>query len=133
MIARPFRVRSGAVGALLILAACGGTSTLRQGASIDEVATPPRLINGDEVQAAISAEYPPRLREAGIGGVVRLSLLVGRDGVPTDSRLLQSSGNADLDRAARRVAVVLRFSPAVDRDGRPVEVWASFPIVFDGS
>ena len=133
MTPRPFCLRSTALCALLILAACGGGSPLRQGASIDDVATPPRLTNGDEVQAAIAAEYPEQLRNAGIGGVVRLSLLVGPDGVPTDSRLLQSSGNADLDRAARRVAGVLRFSPALNRDGNPVAVWASFPIVFEGT
>ncbi|MGD2045239.1 MAG: energy transducer TonB [Gemmatimonadota bacterium] len=133
MIARPFHLRSSALCALLVLAACGGGSTLRQGASIDDVASPPRLINGDEVEAAIEAAYPPQLRDAGIGGVVRLSLLVGRDGVPIDSRLLRTSGSADLDRAARRVIPVLRFSPALNRGGEPLEVWASFPIVFGGS
>lgn len=133
MITRRYCPHPSAVAVLLILAACGGGSTLRQGASIDDVAAPPRLINGSEVQAAIAAEYPPQLRDAGIGGVVRLSLRVGPDGIPAESRLLQSSGNADLDRAARRVAGVLRFSPAVNRDGQPVEVWASFPIVFEGT
>lgn len=128
-------MRLACLGALTVVAlsACGGGSSLRQGASVDDVAAAPRLLNGDEVTAAIDAEYPDQLRDAGIGGVVRLSLLVGRDGVPTDMRLLQTSGNAELDRAATRVARVLRFEPARSRNGDALQVWASFPIVFDGS
>jgi protein TonB len=120
------------LSACLLLVACGGGSSLRSGASADDVATPPRLTNGDEVTAAIAAEYPAQLRDVGIGGIVRLSLLVGRDGVPTDMRVLQGSGNAELDRAATRVARFLRFDPARNHDGNPIQVWASFPIVFEG-
>ena len=117
--------------AIVTLLACGSSSALRSGASVDDVAFPPRLVNGEEVEAAIASEYPAQLRTAGIGGVVRLSLLVGRDGVPVDLRMLQSSGNADLDQAARWVARVLRFEPARASNGSPLQVWASFPIVFD--
>lgn len=120
-----------ALCALLALVGCGGGSSLRSGASADDVATAPRLANGEEVQAAIAAEYPAELSSVGIGGVVRLSLLVGRDGAPVDYRVLQGSGNAALDRAATRVMRVIRFRPATDFDGRPVQVWASFPIVFE--
>lgn len=120
-----------AVGLLLaaLLAGCGGRS-LRSGASADDVATPPRLINGDAVVAAIASEYPPDLQAQGVGGVVRLRLLVDTDGVPVEVAILDSSGNAELDRAARRVASVLRFDPATDEDGKPLRVWASFPIAF---
>jgi TonB family protein len=65
-----------------------------------------------------------------VEGVVRLRLFVGQDGVPTEVRLLESSGYPELDRAAQRVAGVLRFDPATDHEGRPLRVWASFPIVF---
>jgi TonB family protein len=112
--------------------ACGGSRGLRAGASVDDVAVSPRLANGEEVQAAIEAEYPPELRAAGVQGVVRLSLLVSEDGVPVDYRVLQGSGFPALDRAAGRVARVLRFEPARDSDGDPLQVWASFPIVFSG-
>lgn len=115
--------------ALIGLAACAGGS-LRRGASVDDVAAPPRLANGEEVQAAIAAEYPPELRNAGVGGVVRLRLLVGRDGVPVEFRLLDGSGFPVLDQAAGRVARVLRFEPARNSDGDPLQVWAAFPIVF---
>ena len=113
----------------LLLTACGGSS-LRSGASVDDVATAPRLLNGDVVTQTIEQEYPPELRTQGVGGVVRLRLLVGRDGVPRESRVLEGSGLPLLDQAATRVAGVIRFEPATDHDGRPVEVWAAFPIVF---
>jgi len=61
---------------------------------------------------------------------VRLRLLVGTDGVPEEVRLLESSGYQELDAAATRVAGYLRFSPATDNDGKPLRVWASFPISF---
>ena len=41
----------------------------------------------------------------------------------------QSSGHEALDDAARRVAGVYRFTPALNRDER-VPVWVSFPITF---
>jgi protein TonB len=114
----------------LLLAACGGGSSLRSGASVDDVATAPRLLNGDVVTQTIEQEYPPELRAQGVGGVVRLRLLVGTDGVPRESRVLEGSGLPSLDQAATRVASVIRFEPATGHDGRPVEVWAAFPIVF---
>jgi len=113
------------------LVACGRGTSLQSGASADRVAAAPRLANGAEVQAAIDAEYPRELRDVGVGGVVRLSLLVGRDGVPVDYRVLETSGNAALDRAATRVMRVIRFSPATDARGNALQVWASFPIVFE--
>lgn len=130
----PSIARRGALYALVALAAltaaCGGGSGLRTGASVEEIAAAPRLLNGDEVIEAIRLEYPAALRDQGVGGVVRLRLLVGRDGAPVEVRLLDTSSFPLLDQAALRVARVLRFDPARDRDGRPVEVWASFPIAF---
>jgi len=114
----------------LLLVACAGGSGLRSGASVEDVATAPRLLNGDAVTQAIEQEYPPELRAQGVGGVVRLRLLVGKDGVPQEVRVLEGSGLPRLDQAAMRVADVLRFEPATNLDGRPVEVWAAFPIVF---
>lgn len=113
-----------------LFAACGGGSSLRSGASVEDVATAPRLLNGDAVTQAIAAEYPPELRAQGVGGVVRLRLLVGRDGVPREARVLDGSGLPRLDQAAMEVATVIRFDPATNHDGSPVEVWAAFPIVF---
>lgn len=119
------------MASVFLVACMTSNTTLREGASADEVASAPRLANGDDVQAAIAAEYPAELRNVGLGGIVRLSLLVGRDGVPSDYRIIDGSGNAALDQAAERVASVIRFNPATDFDGEPIQVWASFPIIFE--
>ena len=112
------------------MSACGGSSTLNGAAPAESVATAPQLINADEVAALIEQEYPPQLRLERVGGTVRLQLFVGIEGIPTEVRLLDSSGRRELDAAAARVARFLRFSPATDYDGEPVRVWASFPITF---
>lgn len=109
---------------------CGTSSNLRTGAPAESVASAPVMLNAEDVEEAIEAEYPAQLREDGVGGTVRLRLFVGVDGIPAEVRLLQTSGYEQLDDAASRVAVFLRFSPATNADGEPVEVWVSFPISF---
>jgi len=74
-------------------------------------------------------KYPPLLREAGIGGVVRVYFFIDEDGRVLQTRLDQSSGHQQLDEAALAVAGMYRFSPALNRDER-VKVWVSFPIQF---
>jgi TonB family protein len=44
--------------------------------------------------------YPTKLKEAGIGGVVLLSVHIAIDGSISQARVAQSSGNADLDAAS---------------------------------
>jgi len=119
-----------ALTVVLAATACGSSSSLRSAAPAESVASAPRLANGDEIIAAIEAEYPNQLRDAGVGGTVRLRLLVDTDGTPVEVRLLESSGYPALDAAGDRVANVLRFDPALDDAGRPIRVWASFPIIF---
>ena len=58
--------------------------------------------------------YPESSRRAREVGVVRVALAVGRDGVPTRVRLLESSGYVRLDDAARRLALDFRFAPSHD-------------------
>ncbi|MDH3207408.1 MAG: energy transducer TonB [Gemmatimonadota bacterium] len=120
-----------ALAVVLAAAACSGSSSsLRSAAPAESVVSAPRLTNGDEVAAAIEAEYPSQFRNDGVGGTVRLRLLVDTNGVPVEVRLLESSGYPALDAAGDRVASILRFDPARDAAGRPIRVWASFPIIF---
>lgn len=118
------------VGPLVAAGCGGGSSSLRAGASVESVATAPQLLNAEELVEAIDRAYPPDLLGDGISGTVRLRLLVNRDGVPVEVRVLQTSGYRQFDEAATRVADVMRFSPAIDTDGRPTQVWAAFPISF---
>lgn len=89
----------------------------------------PEIQNRSEVIRAMEREYPPLLRDAGIGGTVRVYFFIDENGRVQDYRIDQSSGHQALDEAALAVASVYRFSPALNRDKR-VPVWVSFPITF---
>ena len=69
------------------------------------------------------------LRERGVGGTVRLWVLIDSVGKVVRSELNQSSGNPMLDRAAMRVADAMEFTPAMNRD-RKVSVWLQLPVIF---
>lgn len=92
----------------------------------------PALLNRAEVAAALEREYPPLLREAGIGGEVRIWLHVDTEGRVTSVRIDERSGSPPLDDAALKVADVMRFEPARNRD-EAVAVWTRIPIVFGTS
>jgi protein TonB len=89
----------------------------------------PSILNRDEVVRAMEREYPPLLRDAGIGGTVRVYFFIDENGQVQDRRIDQSSGHQALDDAALNVSAVYRFSPALNRD-KKVPVWVSFPITF---
>ncbi len=89
----------------------------------------PSILNRNDVVRAMEREYPPLLRDAGIGGQVRVYFFIDEDGVVQDYRIDQSSGHQALDDAALAVADVYRFSAALNRD-KKVPVWVSFPITF---
>ncbi len=89
----------------------------------------PSIQNRREVVRAMEREYPPLLRDAGIGGTVRVYFFIDENGVVQDTRIDQSSGHQALDDAALKVSEVYRFSPALNRD-KQVPVWVSFPITF---
>ena len=89
----------------------------------------PRLLNRDEVDRALESEYPPLLRDSGIGGRVVLHVRISVDGVVLEQRLHESSGHSALDRAAGSVVDVMRFAPAINRD-QPVSVWVALPVTF---
>ncbi len=91
--------------------------------------TPPRLTNREAVRAALERLFPRGLREAGIEGRVELWLYVDEAGKVTRTEIKTSSGSAALDEAARSVGLVMRFSPALNRD-RPTAVWVSQWISF---
>jgi len=89
----------------------------------------PSILNRDDVVRAMEREYPPLLRDAGIGGTVRVYFFIDENGQVQDTRIDQSSGHQALDDAALKVAGIYRFSPALNRD-KKVPVWVSFPITF---
>jgi len=90
----------------------------------------PELKNRREVEAALMREYPPILRNAGIGGTVVVWFFISEEGLVLDRRVSQSSGHTQIDEAALRVADVFRFSPALNLENI-VQVWIALPITFE--
>ncbi len=89
----------------------------------------PGIINRDEVRAALEREYPPLLRDAGIGGTVRTWFFIDEEGVVKNQVVANTSGHEALDQAALRVAPLIKFTPALNRD-QVVPAWLELPITF---
>ena len=89
----------------------------------------PSILNRSDVVRAMEREYPPLLRDAGIGGTVRVFFFIDENGRVQDRRIDDSSGHQALDDAAMAVSEIYRFSAALNRD-KKVPVWVSFPITF---
>jgi periplasmic protein TonB len=112
-----------------------GTSTKVTAENIEAapVFTPytvkPELQNRDAVQRALVRNYPPLLRDAGIGGTVLLWALIDEGGVVLKTQVKEASGHEAFDEAAKKVADIMKFSPALNRDQK-VKVWIQLPIVF---
>jgi protein TonB len=89
----------------------------------------PEIRNRSAVIQAMERGYPPILRDAGIGGQVLVWFFINEQGRVIDNRVANSSGNAQLDEAALRVASIYEFTPALNRD-QVVSVWVQIPITF---
>lgn len=81
----------------------------------------PRLLNRDEVLRSLRRYYPESERQAGREGDVLVVLHIGTDGAVSSSDIRTSAGPA-FDQAAGKVAALMRFSPAIGLNGRPVPV-----------
>jgi len=89
----------------------------------------PDYTNAAEVRRALEREYPPLLRDAGIGGTTIVWFFIDEQGVVQNQVVQNSSGHQALDDAALRVAPVFKFTPALNRD-KAVPVWVQLPITF---
>lgn len=92
---------------------------------------PGEFVAFDELPVLLSHEqpqYPELAREAGISGVVRVNVLVGKDG--RVKRAIAVDGPELFRDAAIDAARKARFKPALQ--GRnPVEVWVIIPFNFE--
>jgi TonB family protein len=104
-----------------------GTDTV-PALDISAVDTRPRITNTAEVARAIEAEYPPLLRDAGVGGTVTLEMVAGADGSVRGVRVVSAS-NPAFGEAAVRAAARIRVAPA-RKAGRAVAVHFQLPISF---
>lgn len=92
----------------------------------------PRMLNPEEMDAALTREYPALLKDAGIGGTTIVYLFIDRAGEVADARVKEGSGHRGLDDAALKVARVARYSPALNGD-EPVALWVETAISFGAS
>lgn len=91
----------------------------------------PELRNAREYLRVLEARYPGMLRDAGLGGTVRLWVHLDESGSVMETRVAESSGHVELDRVAEEVMhEVARFRPALNRD-RAVRVWVQIPVTFE--
>lgn len=92
----------------------GNGSGDRDGDSAQRPATPPRLISGS------APVYPEALRRQGVEGVVRVRIVVERDGSVQSAVIAASSGYDSMDAAAVDAVYRYRFSPARNIYEEPV-------------
>ncbi|HET9985750.1 MAG TPA: TonB family protein [Longimicrobiales bacterium] len=106
-----------------------GVTRAPRTASAPPEALAPRPRDPAELERAVRRLYPPRLREAGIGGTVVVRALVDGTGRVLASRVAKSSGHAALDAAALKVLEATTFTPAPGPDRR-APAWIELPVVF---
>jgi TonB family protein len=97
---------------------------------VSSVDVKPSLSNSSEISAALQRNYPPLLRDAGVGGTVILGFRVDEDGRVNASTIeIESTDNEQFSEAAKKVVERMRFRPAKVND-RPVKVRLSLPVTF---
>jgi TonB family protein len=109
--------------------ASAGDGDISRAPTFTPMTVRPELRNQAEVQRALVRNYPPLLRDAGIGGTPVMWFFIDENGRVLRTQLSRSSGYPALDEAAQAVAQIMNFSPALNRDRR-VQVWVEIPIVF---
>jgi TonB family protein len=94
-------------------------------AAVAAVATLPRGA-ADIGEWVRVADYPTSALRRRSQGASVILWQVGRDGEVSGCRTVESAGDAELDTAAcRAIAKRARYSPALDKDGRPVASWVA--------
>ena len=74
--------------------------------------------------------YPSSLLGKGVGGRVLVSCAVDAAGAVSATTVKQSSGHADLDRAAVNAVTKWKFKPAT-KDGRAIKATCVVPFNFE--
>jgi protein TonB len=89
----------------------------------------PEFRNKGAIENALVRFYPAHLRDAGIGGTVNVNFWIDETGKVVKYEVAKTSGYDAFDQAAVRVADIMEFSPAMNRDQK-VRVVVTFPITF---
>jgi len=86
----------------------------------------PHPLNAAAMAALLNTTYPAALRLGGVSGTVKVSMVVGADGVPRDLRVTESADSA-FNAPTLAAVQMLRFSPAELND-QPVSVRVELPV-----
>ncbi|MFI5350982.1 MAG: TonB family protein [Elusimicrobiota bacterium] len=89
----------------------------------------PKLLNRDEALANLRRYYPPAERSARREADVEVVLHIGPDGSVGVVDILKTTNRA-FDAAAQTVGKTMRFSPALNRSGKPFAVRLPQPMQF---
>ncbi len=90
----------------------------------------PRVKDRQRALAIVERYYPPLLKDAGVGGRVRVEAFIDTMGRVLDARVLESSGMPLLDEAALEAVRLFQYTPALNRDTK-VAVWIKQLIIFE--
>jgi len=69
-------------------------------------------------------DYPARWQNDGESGNVVVAYLIGADGKVLETKLVESSGFANVDRASVRSGTRCKFQPGVAANGQAAASWA---------
>lgn len=98
--------------------------------SLARMSAPPQPLNPKETWLT-SGDYPREALAKLHGGSSIIVWDVDIDGKPGNCRVLQSSGDKQLDEAAcKGILLRARFSPAIDKDGKPMVTFMSRRVVW---
>src|SRR5262249_23607115 len=112
-----------------------------ENSTAEEAPPPPPLKEGDlveltpdvvkpEVLSKVNPAYPSVAYMKKLEGTVILSLLISEKGDVTDVKVLRGAGGSSgLNEAAAAAVKKWKFRPAV-KDGKRVQVWMTYPVVF---
>ncbi len=106
-----------------------GTVDVSQAPTFTPYEVAPEFRDRRALERLLQQRYPPTLRDAGIGGTVRVWVYIDENGDVKNTRVVDSSGYPALDQAAIEVMQAVKFKPALNRDQR-VAVWVQFPVTF---
>jgi TonB family protein len=81
---------------------------------------PPMEVPQSLIGREMLDDYPPAALRARAEGIVVVRYVIATNGVPEACEIVESSGNADLDRQSCTIVTSrFRFRPAIGDDGRP--------------
>ena len=89
------------------------------------------ILTGPDAMQLIDKYYPPALRSAGIGGYAVVRVDLHPDGKVDGYRIAKSSGRAELDAVALRVANELKMLPTLNRDAEARRQELNLVLTFD--